>query len=51
LGLFRPAIKSPIWAQLPAEAHTQTVALLAQLLRLHRRSRLAAQGGRQVRDE
>jgi acyl-CoA reductase-like NAD-dependent aldehyde dehydrogenase len=51
LDLFRPYPKTPQWAQLPPEARQQTVRLLAQLLRQHRRGLFTAAHEQEVRDE
>jgi hypothetical protein len=51
LGLFHPRPSTPQWTDLPAEVRQQTLALLARLLRLHRRGRLVEGLDREARDE
>ncbi|MGF6921554.1 hypothetical protein [Paraburkholderia sp. 40] len=51
LDLFRLFPKTPQWEHLPQEVRQQTVRLLAQLLRQHRRGLLAAVHEPEVRDE
>jgi hypothetical protein len=51
LDLFRPFPKTPQWAHLPQEVRQQTVRLLTQLLRQHRRGLFADVHEPEVRDE
>ena len=49
--LFHPFPKTPQWMHLPQEVRQETVRLLAQLLRQHRRGGFAAVHEPEVRDE
>jgi hypothetical protein len=51
LDLFLSCPKAPQWTHLPQEARRQTIRLLAQMLRQHRRERFAAAHEPEVRDE
>jgi hypothetical protein len=51
LDLFLSCPKVPQWTHLPQEARRQTIRLLAQMLRQHRRERFAAAYEPEVRDE
>ena len=51
LDLFHPFPKTPQWMHLPQEVRQETVRLLAQLLRQHRRGRFAVVHEPEVRDE
>jgi hypothetical protein len=49
--LFHPCPITPQWAQLPPEVRRQTVCLLVQLMRQHRRGSFAVAVEQEVRDE
>lgn len=51
LDLFLSCPKTPQWTHLPQEARRQTIRLLAQMLRQHRREWFAAVHEPEVRDE
>jgi acyl-CoA reductase-like NAD-dependent aldehyde dehydrogenase len=51
LDLFQPCPKKPEWANLPLEVRRQTMRLLVQLLRQHRRELHVASLEQEVRDE
>ena len=51
LDLFHPYPKTPQWTHLPPEVRQQTVRLLVQLLRQHRRELYAAAHQQEVCDE
>ncbi|KAI3603383.1 hypothetical protein D8I24_2890 (plasmid) [Cupriavidus necator H850] len=51
LDLFHPCPKTPQWTTLPPEVRQQTIRLLAQLLRQHRRGLLATVHEREADDE
>jgi len=52
LTIFHPVSLVPQWISMPIEAREQTIKLLAQLLRAHRRAQLAGRhAAREVCDE
>jgi hypothetical protein len=51
MKLFQPPPTRPRWTELPSEVRQQTLALLARLLRPHRRSILVERQPPEVRDE
>lgn len=51
MSLFHRRVITPRWADFPPEAQRQTLKLLIELLREHRRSRLPARLSEGARDE